>query len=115
MDWPTLIFFAAMFVLMASVWQSGFFQARMGALALDLAAPHTVLAISVVLSQLISNVPLVALYLPLLEQAGATAPALMALAAGSTNAGNKLNLSAASTDIIINQADRIGLENGLYK
>src|SRR3569623_2507431 len=112
MDWPTLIFFAAMFVLMASVWQSGFFQARMGALALDLAAPHTVLAISLVLSQLVSNVPLVALYLPLLEQAGATTPALMALAAGSTIAGNVLLLGAASNVIIVQQAERIGVEIG---
>jgi len=111
-DWPTLIFFAAMFVLMASVWQSGFFQARMGALALDLAAPHTVLAISLVLSQLVSNVPLVALYLPLLEQAGATTPALMALAAGSTIAGNVLILGAASNVIIVQQAERIGVEIG---
>src|SRR3569832_2311688 len=110
MDWPTLIFFAAMFVLMASVWQSGFFQARMGALALDLAAPHT--AISLVLSQLVSNVPLVALYLPLLEQAGATTPALMALAAGSTIAGNVLILGAASNVIIVQQAERIGVEIG---
>ncbi|MDE4974092.1 SLC13 family permease, partial [Francisella tularensis] len=25
-DWQSLIFFAAMFILMSSVWQSGFFQ-----------------------------------------------------------------------------------------
>ncbi|MDD1652071.1 MAG: anion transporter, partial [Methanomicrobiales archaeon] len=28
-DWPTLVFFVAMFVLMASVWSTGFFQALM--------------------------------------------------------------------------------------
>ncbi|HVP25970.1 MAG TPA: SLC13 family permease, partial [Methanomicrobiales archaeon] len=29
-DWETLVFFAAMFILMESVWQSGFFQAFIG-------------------------------------------------------------------------------------
>jgi len=43
-----------------------------------------VMLVSVVLSQLISNVPLVALYLPVLKHAGAGTQAYMALAAAST-------------------------------
>jgi len=105
-DWPTLVFFAAMFVLMAAVWQSGFFQRQMAAAAFDLHAPGTVLGISVLLSQLISNVPLVALYLPLVQ--GADTATLMALAAGSTVAGNLLLLGAASNVIVVQSAERHG-------
>jgi Na+/H+ antiporter NhaD/arsenite permease-like protein len=105
-DWPTLVFFAAMFVLMAAVWQSGFFQRQMTAADFDLHTPGTVLGISVLLSQLVSNVPLVALYLPLVG--GADTATLMALAAGSTVAGNLLLLGAASNIIVVQSAERHG-------
>ncbi len=69
-DWRTLVFFAAMFVLMESVWMSGFFQSLMARGNLNPASIGTIFAVSVLLSQLISNVPLVALYLPMLMHAG---------------------------------------------
>ena len=106
MDWPTLAFFAAMFILMQAVWDSGAIQQVMATMEPDLASPLAVLAISVCLSQLISNVPLVALYVPLLTAAGGSTDALMALAAGSTIAGNVFILGAASNVIIIRQAER---------
>jgi Na+/H+ antiporter NhaD/arsenite permease-like protein len=65
-DWFTLVFFAAMFVLMASVWNSGYIQSGIGVTHLNLVSTEVIWAASVVLSQFISNVPLVALYLPLL-------------------------------------------------
>ena len=107
-DWQTLIFFASMFVLMQSVWDTGFFQALIRDLSLNVAAIPIILGISVLLSQLISNVPLVALYLPLLLHAGASTEELMALAAGSTIAGNMLILGAASNVIIIQNAEKRG-------
>jgi Na+/H+ antiporter NhaD/arsenite permease-like protein len=107
-DWHTLIFFAAMFVLMQSVWNSGFFQALLIDLKLNITSIPVILTISVLLSQLISNVPLVALYLPLLTQAGASTKEMMALAAGSTIAGNMLILGAASNVIIIQNAEKKG-------
>ena len=105
-DWHTLVFFAAMFVLMESMWLSGFFQSIMAGLNIDLASESMVLLASVVISQFISNVPLVALYLPILQYAGATPTALVALAAGSTIAGNLLILGAASNIIIIQNAEK---------
>jgi Na+/H+ antiporter NhaD/arsenite permease-like protein len=105
-DWYTLIFFAAMFVLMESVWGSGFFQSVLNATRLPLTSASVILGISVVLSQLISNVPFVALYLPLLLQLGASMREMMALAAGSTVAGNFSILGAASNVIIIQKAER---------
>ncbi|OGI43652.1 MAG: anion transporter [Candidatus Muproteobacteria bacterium RBG_16_65_31] len=107
-DWHTLIFFAAMFVLMESVWNTGFFQGIMGKLGLNLLSVTLVLLTGVLLSQLISNVPLVALLLPLLLHAGASERELLALAAGSTIAGNLFILGAASNVIIIQNAERKG-------
>ncbi|MFH0769280.1 MAG: SLC13 family permease [Chloroflexota bacterium] len=105
-DWCTLIFFAAMFVLMQSVWDSGFFQSVLDATHLPLTSTGVILGISVLLSQLISNVPFVALYLPLLFQTGASVKGMMALAAGSTIAGNFSILGAASNVIIIQNAEK---------
>ncbi|MBN1368148.1 MAG: anion transporter [Dehalococcoidales bacterium] len=105
-DWFTLIFFASMFVLMASVWESGFFQKVLSDLHLDVASAGIIMIISVVLSQFISNVPMVALYLPVLSNLGATVRDMMALAAGSTIAGNLSILGAASNIIIIQNAEK---------
>lgn len=105
-DWYTLIFFASMFVLMESVWDSGFFQSMINAMHLNLASIGVTMGVSVLLSQLISNVPLVALYLPLLVRLGASVKGMMALAAGSTIAGNFSILGAASNVIIIQNAEK---------
>jgi Na+/H+ antiporter NhaD/arsenite permease-like protein len=106
LDWTTLVFFAAMFVLMQSVWDTGLMQSWMTASGFPLGAPETILGVGVVMSQLVSNVPLVALYLPVLQAAGSTTAGLMALAAGSTIAGNLLLLGAASNVIIVENAER---------
>ncbi len=106
MDWATLVFFASMFVLMQSVWDSGYFQKAIMELDVDLCSVGVIMAVSILLSQLISNVPLVALYLPLLTSLGAAAKEMMALAAGSTIAGNFSILGAASNVIIIQNAEK---------
>ncbi|MGA8849942.1 MAG: anion transporter [Dehalococcoidia bacterium] len=105
-DWTTLIFFAAMFVLMESVWDSGYFQNVIADLHLNLRSVGIIMVVSIALSQLISNVPLVALYLPVLSQLGAATKEMMALAAGSTIAGNFSILGAASNVIIIQNAEK---------
>ena len=90
-DWFTMDPFAAMFVLMQSVWDSGFFQSWFARLHFNLASTVVILGISIALSQFISNVPLVALYLPTITQLGAGIREMMALAAGSTIAGNPVH------------------------
>jgi Na+/H+ antiporter NhaD/arsenite permease-like protein len=105
-DWPTLVFFAAMFVLMESVWQTGFFQGFIDE-GMVTSIPMILLT-SVVISQFISNVPFVALFQPIILQAGGTSAQLMALAAGSTIAGNLTILGAASNVIIIQNAEKQG-------
>ncbi len=105
-DWTTLVFFAAMFVLMQSVWDSGYFQNVIANLHLNLRSIGIIMVVSIALSQLISNVPLVALYLPVLSHLGAATKEMMALAAGSTIAGNFSILGAASNVIIIQNAEK---------
>ncbi|MBI5183573.1 MAG: anion transporter [Nitrospinae bacterium] len=105
-DWHTIIFFAAMFVLMQAVWDSGFFQATLTRLNIDFTSISMILIISTLLSQLISNVPLTALLLPMLNHAGVSVEVMMALAVGSTIAGNLFILGAASNVIIIQNAEK---------
>lgn len=105
-DWPTLVFFAAMFVLMESVWETGFFQSFVDSSAIS--SVPLILATSIVISQFISNVPFVALFQPMILEAGGTTAQLMALAAGSTLAGNLTILGAASNVIIIQNAEKSG-------
>jgi Na+/H+ antiporter NhaD/arsenite permease-like protein len=105
-DWPTLVFFAAMFVLMEAVWLSGFFQRLITQSDLGITSTSMILSTSVLLSQFISNVPMVALYQPLLLHAGVSMKGFMALAAGSTIAGNFFILGAASNVIIIQNAEK---------
>lgn len=108
MDWHTLVFFAAMFVLMQSVWDTGVFRSFIKTANLNLASTGVIFPVSVLLSQLLSNVPLVALYLPVIMQLGASTKAMVALAAGSTIAGNLTILGAASNVIIIQNAEKRG-------
>jgi Na+/H+ antiporter NhaD/arsenite permease-like protein len=99
-----------MFVLMQAVWDADFFQPLISGSGSPITSLALILGVSVLLSQLISNVPMVALYLPMLLAAGAGGTQLVALAAGSTIAGNLTILGAASNVIIIQNAERKGGE-----
>lgn len=105
-DWYTLIFFSSMFILMESVWETGIFQKMVN--GYNLSSIPVILVLSILTSQLISNVPFVSLYMPLILGLNATAKELTALAAGSTIAGNLLILGAASNIIAMQSAERNG-------
>jgi Na+/H+ antiporter NhaD/arsenite permease-like protein len=108
-DWPTLVFFAAMFIVMGGVRESGavagIFQ-DLGAAAIGIPA---IITLGIVLSQFVSNVPFVALALPILIDAGVGESGMLALAAGSTIAGNLTIIGAASNVIIVQGAERRGV------
>jgi len=104
-DFKTLIFFCAMFVLMKSVWDSGFFQSLIKKYNFNILSLPFIFISSVILSQFISNVPLVALFLPLMILSGAKENHFLALASASTLAGNLSILGAASNVIIIQNAE----------
>jgi Na+/H+ antiporter NhaD/arsenite permease-like protein len=105
-DWYTLIFFAAMFVLMQSVYNTGVFQQFIGVSAFW--SIPLIMTTAVVVSQFISNVPFVTLFQPLILHEGLAIPQILALAAGSTIAGNLTILGAASNVIVIQNAEKEG-------
>ncbi|MEM4133856.1 MAG: SLC13 family permease [Candidatus Micrarchaeia archaeon] len=107
-DWGTLVFFASMFILMQAVWDTGTIQEELQYVSLDLSFIPVIIFTGIVVSQLISNVPFVALYLPILLSNSFSESSLMALAAGSTIAGNFMILGAASNVIIIQNAEKRG-------
>jgi len=109
LDWSTLVFFAAMFVLMHSVWHTGELQRLLGASPLALHSTAAILGAGIALSQVISNVPMVALSLPLLPGGGLHETSRLALAAGATLAGNLTLLGAASNIIVVQGAERLGV------
>ncbi|GIX41731.1 MAG: arsenite permease [Leptospiraceae bacterium] len=102
-DWHTIIFFISMFILMQSVWNSNFFQKYIN--QLNIHSLPVIFLIGLILSQFISNVPLVVLFLSFLE----TKPdivEMIVLACSSTIAGNLTVLGAASNVIIIQNAEK---------
>jgi len=69
-DWTTLIFFASMFILMACVWNSGVFQKCHQFHDSEAELRPCYHGHQRYPRQFISNVPLVALYLPMLMKSG---------------------------------------------
>lgn len=115
-DWPTLAFFAALFVVVEAVDDAGVTAEVVGNLGARVGETPVILAVSAGLSQLVSNVPLVALYLPALGEVGAGNEAYMALAAGSTLAGNLTLIGAASNVIVVDVAERrFGIRIGFWE
>jgi Na+/H+ antiporter NhaD/arsenite permease-like protein len=112
-DWSSIIFFLSMFIVMGALWQSGAANTFLGLLPapspLDKGAAITnIMVTSTLLSQIFSNVPLVKLYIDVMKGLGFTGAhryAWLALASGSTIAGNLTILGAASNVIIIESAE----------
>lgn len=102
MDWATIIFFISMFVTMQAVWNCGFFQKYVS--FMNFSSIPQILFVSIGVSQFISNVPFVALFLTFFKNASNLI--LCALAAGSTIAGNLTILGAASNVIIVQNAEK---------
>ncbi|MTI44305.1 YbiR family transporter [Roseibium hamelinense] len=105
-DWHTLIFFVAMFIVTGAVLQSGVLQNLLGSWQDRLNEPFIVAKVSFWASQLFSNVPVVEIYLNLLKS-GET-QTFMLLAGISTLAGNLFITSAASNVIVVQQAEKLG-------
>jgi Na+/H+ antiporter NhaD/arsenite permease-like protein len=120
-DWSIIVLFAALFVVVAGAVAGGLISGIEALLPIPgpgqpVAATATIIATSLGGSQLVSNVPWVALQIPLLHSVGygASTPwAWVALAAGSTLAGNLTLLGAASNLIVVEQAERAGVRIGL--
>jgi Na+/H+ antiporter NhaD/arsenite permease-like protein len=112
-NWGVLLFFAGMFVLMRAVWDSGIGPMLLSVLptperVMKIQSTGAIILNSVTLSQVLSNVPFVQLYtyeMTALGFTGANPIAWLALAVGSTLAGNLTLLGAVSNVIIVDSAE----------
>lgn len=110
-DWQLLVRFFGLFVVNNAFADTGLLAEGMRSLAaqgIDLARPVWLFATTVVLSNLVSNVPAVMLLLPT-----ATPPLggpILALA--STLAGNLVLVGSIANLIVADQAKRLGVEIG---
>ncbi len=118
-DYSVLVFFAAMFVVTSALWSSGAISMIMS----HIPSPNpnnifqsnaVISAVSILLSQILSNVPFVALYNFVMLNNGfggdAHVSQWMMLASASTIAGNLTILGAASNIIIIDVAESKNLK-----
>jgi Na+/H+ antiporter NhaD/arsenite permease-like protein len=110
-DWELLVLFIGLFVVNGALEHSGLTQqaiARLGAAGVPLADPAPLFGTSLVLSNLVSNVPATMLLLP-----AATQPwsgPLLALV--TTFAGNLLIVGSIANIIVVDAARRAGIDIG---
>lgn len=109
LDWDTLLFFVALFVVAQGMWQGQMLQRMIDYWHWPIGHSSVIVGLSLLGSQLISNVPWVALYLSMLNHLGAPVVAYLALAVGSTLAGNLFIIGAASNVIVMQKAKKHGL------
>lgn len=122
-DWGILVMFASLFIMMEALSSNGVirqisaFLPSPSSLAGGGALIPIVLS-SLFLSQVVSNVPTVALYIPIMLSSGfgpQNVVAWLALAGASTLAGNLTILGAASNLIIIERAEKEGLTISFFE
>ncbi|WP_061997954.1 SLC13 family permease [Sulfolobus acidocaldarius] len=102
-DWSVIVFFIGLFIFTEGLVKGGIMDALYHIVPLP-TNTATIMASSVVLSQILSNVPLVAIYIQEMQKLGAISILnWLALAAGSTIAGNFTILGAAS-NVIVSEA-----------
>jgi len=118
-DWPILLLFAGLFIVMHGVEKTGlidqllaqagdWFSEGRGAL-------FNLSIVTLITSNLVSNVPAVLLLSPLIEAAGAGQSAWLALAMASTLAGNLTLIGSAANLIVLESADRQGVHLGFFE
>ncbi len=118
-DWMLLLFFAGLFVVMRGVEHAGLSGELIVGVAgpLDAVGPVVLARIGAavtLLSQAVSNVPAVLLFVPAIEALPATAAgkAWLGLAAFSTLAGNLTIIGSVANVIVFESARREGIEVG---
>jgi len=109
-NWLLLLFFAGLFVVIAGAHKAGVLQVFLDRMVVSpsIAGIASVHGVSAAVSQLVSNVPLTMLVVPLLKNIpGDTL--WIALAAGSTLGGNLTIIGAVANIIVVESAAREGV------
>jgi Na+/H+ antiporter NhaD/arsenite permease-like protein len=107
-DWGTIVFFITMFITMEGIWSSGVLQPLLNLLLptkeYGISSILRITISSIILSQLLSNVPFVKLFIRYMNDLGyrgSDTAEWLTLAMSSTIAGNLTILGAASNVIIL--------------
>jgi Na+/H+ antiporter NhaD/arsenite permease-like protein len=115
-DWPLLVMFAGLFVVVHAFEKNVVRSWGLERCATLLDSPVLLVsALSLLLSNLVSNVPAVLLFKPLLEVMHQKELAWLALAMSSTLAGNLTLLGSVANLIVVEYARRGGTELGFLE
>ncbi len=110
-DYDTLLFFIGIFIVTHGLTKDEMFLNFIKNSKFNPASNFAIIANSILLSQIISNVPLTIFYLKILGAHGATQLPYIILAFASTIAGNLTILGAASNVIILQRLERKAKEH----
>jgi Na+/H+ antiporter NhaD/arsenite permease-like protein len=115
-DWVLLLFFASLFIVVGAVERTGLLATFLegNLLKADLSGLSFIHGSSLVLSQVVSNVPFVVLMLPMMK--AAASPLLwLSLASASTLAGNATIIGAMANLIVIESAAHSGVKINFFE
>ncbi|HQO41365.1 MAG TPA: SLC13 family permease, partial [Spirochaetota bacterium] len=110
-DWVLILFFAALFIVVRGIDKAGIIQSIIGTWSTgsDLAGITTIHGLSLILSQIISNVPYTVFMIPILK--GNTGDIIwLSLAAASTIAGNATIIGAMANLIVLETAEKLDVK-----
>lgn len=112
-DWVLLLFFASLFIVVHGVEKVGLMGTLIRGVSLkpDASGLAGIHLISLVLSQIVSNVPFTVVMLPLMKTANHDS-LWLALASASTLAGNATIIGAMANLIVIESAEKHGIKIG---
>lgn len=114
-DWVLLLFFASLFIVVGAVQKVGILDSILEIdLQENLSGLISIHSVSLVMSQILSNVPYTVLMLPLMNVVDSET-LWLALASASTLAGNATIIGAMANIIVIESASNFGIKIGFWE
>jgi Na+/H+ antiporter NhaD/arsenite permease-like protein len=114
-DWPLLVMFVGLFIVVAGLEKTVLSPDRVAAIArLHLDSVPVLSAVTAVLSNLVSNVPAVLVLKPFVASLADPERAWLAIAMASTLAGNFTLVGSVANLIVAQRARRHGIEIGFW-
>ena len=115
-DWVLLLFFASLFIVVEGIEKSGLLSRYIDAnlLSEELSGIGAIHGLSLVLVQIVSNVPFTSVILPFMKAADSDL-LWLCLATASTLAGNATIIGAIANLIVIEVAEREGVTIGFFE
>jgi Na+/H+ antiporter NhaD/arsenite permease-like protein len=115
-DWPLLVMFAGLFIVVRGFEVALFTPAHLAAMQqLDLAQPKVLATVSAVLANLVSNVPAVLLLKSFIQGVADPRRAYLVLAMASTLAGNLTITGSVANLIVVERARQAGIQISFWR